>query len=350
MKTEVSVKSTKNEILDAYNDLLKTVQEKKTEEPKKVQEREKQETAVKNAGELSNEGIVKNILSLKLSLGTALDKLSENFTGEFRKFEELQQAIMVEKKNLQDLYQITAGADSLAAMLLAQKEKKEQFETEMANRKAELEDKMKVEKERFETEMAEKKALWKKEQETYQAKLKEELDDNKKAKQREEEEYQYNLKLTRKKEADMYEDKKAKLEKELAEKKIAFEKEFSAREAAVKAAEAELNDLRQRAAVFPKELDKSVGEAVKANTEKLEMEFRFSKELTAKQNEGEIKLRDQIIETLKSKIKDIETNLKELSQKTITAETTVKDIAMKAIESSVKLQIIDKSRDNQAKD
>jgi hypothetical protein len=33
MKTEVSVKSTKNEILDAYNDLIQSIQDKKTEEP-----------------------------------------------------------------------------------------------------------------------------------------------------------------------------------------------------------------------------------------------------------------------------------------------------------------------------
>lgn len=346
MKTEVSSRNTKSEILDAYNDLLKSIQEKKTEEPKKVQEREKQETAVKNAGELSNEGIVKNISTLKVNLAASLDKLSENFIGEFRRFEELQQAIQVEKKNLQDLYQISAGADSLAAMLLAQKEKKEQFEAEMAQRKADLEEKIRVEKEKFEVEMAEKRALWKKEQETVQAKVKEEHEDNKKAKQREEEEFQYNLKLTRKKEADLYEDKKAKLEKELAEKKVAFEKEFSIREATVKMAETELNDLRQKTAVFPKELEKAVEAAIKATTDRLEMEYRFNRELTAKQNEGEIKLRDQIIETLRSKIKDLETSLKELSQKTATAESTVKDIAMKAIESSTKLQIIDKGRES----
>lgn len=350
MKTDVSTKNTKNEILDAYNDLLKSIQEKKTEEPKKVQEREKQETVVKNAGELSNENIVKNISTLKVNLAASLDKLSENFIGEFRRFEELQQAIQVEKKNLQDLYQISAGADSLAAMLLAQKEKKEQFEAEMAQRKADMEDKIRVEKEKFETEMTEKRALWKREQETWQAKLKEELEDNKKAKQREEEEFQYNLKLTRKKEADLYEDKKAKLEKELAEKKVAFEKEFSLREAAVKMAETELNDLRQKTSAFPKDLEKSVETAAKATTDRLEMEYRFNKELTAKQNEGEIKLRDQIIETLRSKIKDIETSLKELSQKTATAESTVKDIAMKAIESSTKLQIIDKDRESRNKE
>lgn len=350
MKTEVSVKSTKNEILDAYNDLLMSIQEKKAEEPRKVQEREKQETTLKNASELTFEGIVKNISSLKVSLASALDKLSESFTGEFQKFEELKQAIEVEKNQLKELYQISTGADSLAAMLLAQKEKKEQFESEIATRKAEFDEKIKLERERFEAEMAEKKALWKKEQEIFQVKSKEELEESKKSKMREEEEYQYNLKLTRKKEADLYEDKKAKLEKELAEKKIVFEKEFSAREAAIKIAESELNELRQRTAGFPKEIEKAAEAAVKNTTEKMQLEFNFAKELTTKQNEGEIKLRDQIIETLKSKIKDIETSLKELSQKSVTAETTVKEIAMKAIESSTKLQIFDKTRDPQSKD
>jgi len=57
---------------------------------------------------------------------------------------------------------LSANTDSLSVMLLAQKEKKEQFEQEMAIRKAELEEKIKSEKERFETEIAEKKAQWKK--------------------------------------------------------------------------------------------------------------------------------------------------------------------------------------------
>ena len=35
METEISVKNTKNEILAAYDELMKKVQEKKTDEPKK---------------------------------------------------------------------------------------------------------------------------------------------------------------------------------------------------------------------------------------------------------------------------------------------------------------------------
>ena len=37
MESKVSVKNTKNQIMDAYNDLLKKLQGQKSEEPKKVQ-------------------------------------------------------------------------------------------------------------------------------------------------------------------------------------------------------------------------------------------------------------------------------------------------------------------------
>ena len=350
MESEISTRNTKSEILAAYDELLKKVQEKKTDEPKKVQEQQKQETVVKNAATLSNEGIVKEISGLKVSLSSALDKLNENYINEFQKFEELQKAIQIEKQQLEDLYQLSANTDSLSAMLLAQKEKKEQFEQEMAVRKTELEEKIRTEKERFELEMAEKRAQWKKEQELYAAQAKEATEDKKKSQLREEEEYQYNLKITRKKEVDLYEEKKQKLEKELADKKAAFEKEFTEREAQIKEAEAELKDLRIKNAAFPTEMEKAVDAAIKSVTEKLQMTFRFEKELKEKETEGELRLKDQTIETLKGKIKDMEGSVKELSQKAVIAETSVKDIAIKAIESSSKPYFAEKNKDTQGKE
>ena len=350
MEPEVSTKNTKNEILAAYEDLMKKVQEKKTDEPKKVQEQQKQETVVKNAASLSNEGIVKEISGLKVGLSSALDKLSENFIAEFRKFEELQQAIKIEKQQLDDLYQLSVNTDSLAAMLLAQKEKKEQFEQEMATRKAEFEERIRTEKERVDTEMTEKRSQWKKEQELYTVQTKEALDEKKKSQAREDEEYQYNLKITRKKEADQYEEKKQKLEKELADKKTAFEKEFAERETKIQEAEAELKELRIKNAAFPAELEKAVNVATKAVSEKLEAQFRFEKELREKETEGELRLKDQIVETLRGKIKDMEVAIKELSQKAITAEASVKDIAIRAIDSSSKPYFVEKTKDGQGKE
>jgi hypothetical protein len=350
MEHEINSKNTKNDILAAYDELLKKVQEKKTAEPKKVQEIQKQETLVKTAEGLSDEVIVKEITDLKMNLSSALDKLGEKFVSEFRKFEDLQQAIEGEQKNLEDLYQLSVNTDSLSVMLLAQKEKKEQFEQEMTTITSEFNEKMNSEKERFDTEMGEKKSLWKKEQESYQQKTKEETEESKKKRTREEEEYLYTLKINRKKESDIYEEKKQKLEKELASNKAAFEKEFTEREFKIKDAETELKELRIKSAAFPAELKKAVDADVKLATDKLQATFRFEKELREKEIEGELRLKDQIVDTLKGKIKDVEASLKELSQKAVTAEASVKDIAIKAIESSSKSYFIDKVKESQGKE
>ncbi len=121
MEKEISTRNTKNEILAAYKELQQKVKEKRVEEPKKIQERQKQEATVKNISAISFEGIVKGVTNLKMELSNSLDKLSENFIAEFKKFEELQKAIQIEKQNLEDLYQVSANADSLAIMLLALK-------------------------------------------------------------------------------------------------------------------------------------------------------------------------------------------------------------------------------------
>lgn len=346
MEQTVTIKSTKNQIMDAYNGLLKKLQTQKTEEPKKVQAEQQKIVLTDKAKSLSNEGIVKDIARLKMSVSSELDKLGEQFTSEYKKFEELQKAINIEKQNLEDLYQLSANTDSLAVMLLAQKEKREQFEAEMVQNKQELADKINNNKEKHEAEMVEKRALWKKEQVDQLHAAKEETAKTKKERERDEEEFKYTLKLTRKKEADLYEEKKQKLEKELAEKKSVFGKEFSERKTAIEEAEAELKELRKKNAAFPAELEKSVTEAINSTNEKLETTHKFEIQLREKEIEGELRLKEQTISALDTKIKEMEANIKEMSQKTTIAETSVKDIAMKAIESSAaKSFIVERNND-----
>jgi len=332
---ELSTKNTKNEILAAYDELLQKTQESKTEEPKKVQEKQIQETIVKNIAASSYDGIVKNLSSLKIELSSSLDKLGDKFVYEFKKFEELQQAIQIEKKTLEDLYQLSATTDSLSVMLLAQREKKQQYEEEMSSLKS-----------KFEEDMTQTRLQWKKQQEETNEKLKEDADTLKKNRLRDEEDYQYTQKLTRKKETDLYEEKKSKLEKDLADKKSSFEKEFAEHEAKIKMGESELAELKTKNEAFPAEMEKAITTAIKNATEKLKVENGFEKELTAKQTEGEMKLKEQTILTLQSKIKDLELTIKELTSKAVTAEASVKDIAMKAIESSAKIQIVEKNKES----
>jgi uncharacterized protein YoxC len=71
----------------------------------------------------------------------------------------------------------------------------------------------------------------------------------------------------------------------------------------------------------------------------LNTQYEFEKQLTQKHTEGEFKLKDQTIQTLNARIKELEQTIKDLNQKVQNADTSVKDIAIKAIESSGKMKI-----------
>jgi len=258
---------------------------------------------------------------LKLEIVKNIDSLEEKLIAEYKRFVELQQAIDVQASSLKEIYGIQAEAESLTALINAQNEKKDAFEIEMERRKDELD-----------AVMNETKQRWKKEQEEYEAARKENEALLKKGRQREEEEYAYNLQLVRKKDADAYATKKATLEKELMEKKIAVDNELSEREAAVASREKELDDLRLRVEAFPKELEKAVKETEKGVTEKIELRYKYQTDLAAKEIEGERKLNKQIISALEGKIKEQEEQVKQLIHKADDSVAQVQKIAVKAIE------------------
>ncbi len=331
MEKKLTPTSTKSEILNAYNDLVKKIQESKQENPKAEQEKKVKETTVENAAKLTDEEIIGAISALKLSLNSKLDKIEDDLTSERQKLARIREAIAVEDQRLKDLYQINAGADSLAAILAAQKEKKEEFELEMASRKSELEEEIKQEK-----------LSRDKETKLLEEKRKEAEDALKKQRTREEEEYKYNLQLVRKKDKDEYEQKKAALEKELIQKMESFESGIKVREQTVVAAEKELAELRAKAENFPLELEKAVQTAIKETTAQLEKEYKYERQLLLKDHEGEIKLKSQQIESLMAKIKDLEVQLKQAYGKAESAENNSKEITLKAIQSSGQIKIIEK--------
>ena len=75
MATEISNKSTKNEILEAYEALLKEAKEQKREAPQKIQEEQQNKQIVKKSGDLSNEQIIKDVAGLKINISASLDAL-----------------------------------------------------------------------------------------------------------------------------------------------------------------------------------------------------------------------------------------------------------------------------------
>jgi hypothetical protein len=326
---EISEKSKKNEILAAYQELLEQIGQTKQESHQEEKKKQQEQEVVATASTMTPDRIVKNIAEVKVSIGQALDTLEQRLTDEYRGLSELQAAIKIETARLKDLHEITINADSLAALLLAQKEYKIRFEQEMMGRKVQFED-----------QMAEAKTAWDKEQERMQQEQKELKESIKRTRVREEEEYDYALQLERKKDQDSYETKKFALEKELVEQKEAFYKECAEREAALKSQEEELKQMRSRVEQFPHELEKSVRETEKTTREQLERTYKYQIDLSAKEIDGERKLNQQMIGTLQAKIKEQELFIKQLTQKTDEASSQVQTIALKALDSSSNMRFM----------
>ena len=74
----------------------------------------------------------------------------------------------------------------------------------------------------------------------------------------------------------------------------------------------------------------------------LEKEHKFEKQLSVKEQESEMKLKNQQLESLLARIKDLESQLKQAFSKVENAESNTKEITLKAIQSSGQIKIIEK--------
>ncbi len=329
MTKTISEKNTKTEIIEAYNEVLAKLKEQKTLNQQAVKKEAGIKESLNEASASTIGDIVNHLAGLKVQIVKTIDDLEEKMIAEYRRFSGLQQAAVAQTKMLDELYGIQAEADSLTALVLAQKEKKAAFEAQMEQTKAS-----------FDEDMSEKRQYWKKEQEEFDLAKKERDAQLKKERQREEEEYTYNLQLARKKDADEYEARKAAQEKELSAKKTALEKEWDEREAEISSKETELSDLREKITVFPKELDKAVKDTEKTVTERIEFKFKHEMELIQKETEGERKLHQQAVEALQSRIKEQDELIRQLTQKADESVQQVQTIAVKAIEGASAQRVV----------
>lgn len=323
MPIEITEKSKKSDILKAYEEAMKDLKAVKKSSLKEERQQQVKQETVKEAAKQPSDSIARHIMNLKLHAAQLLDELGGKIETELKKFETIQQAIGIEQQSLNEKYEINANADTLNALLLAQKQKNEQFEAEMRQKK-----------EAFEREMAEKKQFWEKESLTLHLERKEKEQQLEKARKREEDEYSYKLKLERKRTQDQYEVEKLVLEKELEEKREAFEKEFKEREAVLAAKETELKALQEKVETFPTVLEEALEKAKIQAVEKLQMDCKYAADIREKEIEGERRLNKQIIAAHESKIKEMQGQIEQLTQKTNHANSQVQDIAIKAIEST----------------
>jgi len=320
---KLAMTNTKQEMIQAYNTLLKQLEEKQAGElkPEKKIEEKKTKEAVQVAASLTTEGVGKEIAELKLEIGRTLTRIADQLEGEVNRFVAIRNAIAAKEKELQELYEIEKAAMTLAALIEAQNQKRQEFTAEMETKK-----------EALRQEIENTSTVWEKEQEEHDAAVKERDTAEKKRQTRDKEEFEYTFKREQQLATDRFAYEKAKLEKELKDKKEQLENELRSREAAIAQKEAELNDLRKCTAQFPKEMETAVGRAITETSERLILEAKTREELLKKEFEGERNVLKTRVDSLEKTAKEQGERISALTKQLEAAYQKVQDIAVKTVE------------------
>ena len=322
---KLSLSNTKQEMLEAYQTVLKQLEAQKEAElkPEKKIEEKKAKEVIQVAESLSSEGVAKEISNLKIETSKTLAQISDRLEEEVNKFRAIQNAIALKEKELQELYEIERSAVTLAALIESQNLKRQQFESEMAEKK-----------EALSQEIEALRAQREQEKNDYEAETKERDMAEKKRRDREKEEYDYSFKREQKLTKDKFEDEKSKLEKEIQVKKVQMESELKEREKIIAEKEEELNELKKKVSAFPKELETAVSKAIKETTDRLNLEAKNREELVKKEFIGERNVLTTRIESLEKTVKEQSEQVAKLAQQLEKAYQQVQEIAVKTIEGS----------------
>jgi uncharacterized coiled-coil protein SlyX len=327
---DVTMSSTKKEMLDAY-EALKAKLEKQAEmelKPEKAQQEKKEKAIITSAETVAAEkDIGRKIYELKSDFGRFSDEMAEKIESEKNQYIEIKGAIEIKKKELQEIFEIEKSAFSLAALLDAQKQKKIEFENEMAIKRDILEDEIKS-----------IQINWEKEKQKYAEQIKEQKLEEEKRRKREKEEFEYEFKREKELNLRQLNDELEKLSKELASRKETFEREIADRDKALRVQEEAVSerekimaDLQQKVDQFPGELKNRIGQAISETTERIKNESMKNEELLIKGFEGEKNVLKTKIESLDKLVADQRKQIETLTKQIDNAYGKVQEIAVKAV-------------------
>ncbi len=332
----VSMANTKKEMLQAYQRLLKELEAKRKAEmkPEEAVAQRKRTKAVEVSDATVSGGIVNQIAFLKTEIGKTLNELADRLEEETAKYAQVKLAVEAAESDLREIYDIEKAAASLAALLEAQRQEKEQFETKIAAQREALEEEVATHREAFDYEVKTQREEWKKEKAEYQASVKEQEAGDKKQRQREQEDWKYQFERDRQAAEEERQRELERLDREIQLKKEHLERVLADREQALASAEAELQALRTRSEQFPAELDQAVSEAVKQTTSRLEAERKYATDLLEKEFAGQRNVLSSRIESMEQTIEKQAEQIAKLSGQLEHSYGQIQDIAVKAIEGS----------------
>jgi len=140
----VNLKSTKQKILEAYENIRKELEEKEKQSlnaNKKIETKKKTET-IDKVSKIVKEGINEKINILKADMLNALDDLSSRLSQAEIDYQNLKAAIEIKDKEIREIYDIERSSLSLASLIEAHNRKTAELEFDYSQRKKKLEEEL----------------------------------------------------------------------------------------------------------------------------------------------------------------------------------------------------------------
>lgn len=296
-------KKTKPEILAEYEQLLSQLEELKyasklTHQP---DSRRTVDAARENTAEAISQSIMEikktvaaNLEGLSVKLNDSLSTLLNNILNEAKKFNELQQAIELSKSNLKTHYNIEVVAETIENLVNEYEIKRKQLENDFM-----------AEKQKTQTEIDEKKRVW----------------------TREQEEYEYENNLKQKREDALYEEARAKKDKELL-----------GREQNIKQQELEISQLKKQIEQMPDVLAKELAAKEKEVVKQLEHEQAVKIDGLNKDWSADKRLEEMKLQNLLDQLKKQDMEIVTLKKEAELANKKAQELAVKIVESGSRMK------------
>ena len=267
--------------------------------------------AVADSAELTVEKVTQSLTKAGLDINKTLNTLKELFEREVSSLDVLREAIEAKTEELNALYDKEIVASSLRALVLKYQQEKEELKAG--------------------SEVI--RDQWVQEREDHDQMVRERTRNLNAVREREEEEYQYKLNIKHRNDAEewrVFTEKRAREQKETEEN---LNKEWSRREAELKAAEAEVAANKEKLDSF----DDRVQEQVKKGIEVIARKIKSDHETAAKIAELEHSSKLQILthenDTLKRQVGEKTGEIEKLKATIANLQDEVKEVALAAMES-----------------
>lgn len=331
-----SAKSTKAEILAAYDELTKETAIKSQldqlakEKPSPVKEKQIIGGEPKMNSSLSVQqkmnSTIENLAKIQLGFGSAVSELSEQLTREASKLQEIRRSVATEIEQLQTLHNLQVVDDTLDTLIKAYKNNFKTFGEEFSQRK-----------ETLDQELLEQKKAWFKEQEEHKTLIKERNETQSKTRQRESAEYKYELELQRKINTDEYEQSEKIQYNQLEEFRQEQEKQWAEREKAIAQTERQFAEAKAKVEALPKEKEIALKKATEEGKGIAHYQAKIKADLYSKEVEGQKRFYEQRIQSLEQTIQNQEGRIQNQAKQLESALKQVQDLAVKAIEGAANI-------------